>query len=604
MNNQEVFENLARALHLTSKRMQRLSMRQVSSLADLAFKTPIELNSVVKNNNIQDIYDSLTYCNGVEIQFQEFLNALKKIKIVFTSVLEKKLCLALSRLPETQIVNISIFTSLVKYIVRMHTSSASPALDNACSLDIDATRGNVTSSFSCFSSIMRDAPQKNLRKTLNSGIAHSNSCNSMSAVMSHELTTAAAITDSVAREVQSISLLPWESGHIKDDINISNKLRLRIKCLTSDKLEFLSKKLCMITSANMTRSYLSTCLLDVTIYLNPTDAEEVWQQFKYHCINSQYSGYAFAEWMNIPTIVTTTADANPNHMKSDMAAPVPIVTTQVDDDCEPSLADEDVPTVSKHINNASDDIGATSLPNVNGVEAAAVTVVEGNAVEEEVNNRLHYIVKQMQSMRTEFAVVFRRINGCGRLNDNAIKCSEFATALTQAPISMKITDSEAWCIVCDMANLSHTSKSTDSYILYADIITYLDNYIVDKAMQVNYKKSHIIGSLKRKLQSSRDVAGDRIKLYAFTKLLRQRIRNSISSGGSNRREMSSSWDSDRLDYCSSSDLMKLLCIIDVHLTPEESNLLCTYCSSSSDHQSAAELGVKLSSVIVFLGDLL
>lgn len=217
--------------------------------------------------------------------------------------------------------------------------------------------------------------------------------------------------------------------------------------------------------------------------------------------------------------------------------------------------------------------------------------VEANK-ESEMKERNEAIV-QLQDKRPHLAVFFRKRIGLGsRLVENSIKCKDLALELLQPPFSLKISENIAWRLVCDMIGANYLSNPDDTYILFADVINFLD---MEKVTDENYLKNQMKHSLKRKLFDSKQVQGDKVNLYALTSSLRQRQRCVLGRG-------SNSWDASP-DYCSVKELVRLLESIDICVTLEEAKFICMN-ASDDDQIHTNDLNVRLGAAILFLGNII
>jgi len=214
--------------------------------------------------------------------------------------------------------------------------------------------------------------------------------------------------------------------------------------------------------------------------------------------------------------------------------------------------------------------------------------------ESEMKLRNQAIV-QLQDKRPHIAIFFRkRIGNGSRIVENSIKCKDLALELLQPPFSLNISENIAWRLVCDMVGANYLSNPDDAYILFADVINFLD--MEKESESESYLKNQMKHSLKRKLFDSKKVQGDKVNLFALTSSLRQRQRCALGRGHS-------SWDASP-DYCTVKELVRLLESIDVCVTLDEAKFICVNASDDDDQTHTNDLNVRLGAAILFLGSII
>jgi len=223
-----------------------------------------------------------------------------------------------------------------------------------------------------------------------------------------------------------------------------------------------------------------------------------------------------------------------------------------------------------------------------------LTIVDNEEFESQSEMNLRkQAIAQLQEQRPQLAVAFRKRIGLGsRLVENGIKCKDLVSELLQPPFSLDISENVAWRLVCDMIGISYSSDLDKAYILYADVIDFLDS---EKETVEGYATTQLKNSLKRKLFDSNKVLGDKVNLFALTSTLRQRQRHALGRG-------QASWDATP-DYCTVKELIKLLETIDIAITFEEAKFICSN-SSDDDETHTNDIGVRLGEAILFLGSLI
>lgn len=206
-----------------------------------------------------------------------------------------------------------------------------------------------------------------------------------------------------------------------------------------------------------------------------------------------------------------------------------------------------------------------------------------------------------------------------------------------------------------MLRCSVNSPKDTTTIAYRDIMEFLDNAPADvveeayheakvnareggssakvlsptKAQAVSYREEQVRRILVRQLVDSRHVQGDRLRMLSMLHPLRVRLRNMQSSGhtsaagsgagGSQRGQHGSrgegfrssghtsyhtSWDTP--DYCTVSELSKLLQSVDIVYTETELKYICHQIETQGKGgpHYATEVGVKLGAVVLYLSNLL
>lgn len=272
------------------------------------------------------------------------------------------------------------------------------------------------------------------------------------------------------------------------------------------------------------------------------------------------------------------------------------------------------------------------------------------------------ILSELNQQKPMVAFLFRRLGGANNSNHNAstssrasqfnIKAADFAEALTGPPLSLPISRENAWELVCEMLRCSVNSPKETTTITYRDIMEFLDNSPSDvveeayleakasvrsgkagtqqvspsKAQAISYREQQVRRILVRQLVDSRHVQGDRLRMLALLQPLRMRLRamqstgHASSAGSSGQRgqhgsrgegfrssgqsSQHTSWDTP--DYCTVSELSRLLQSVDIVYTETELKYICQELESKSrsGDNYATEVGVKLGGVVLYLSNML
>lgn len=109
--------------------------------------------------------------------------------------------------------------------------------------------------------------------------------------------------------------------------------------------------------------------------------------------------------------------------------------------------------------------------------------------------------------------------------------------------------------------------------------------------------STMMRNIQLKLKNSKAIEGDRIKLLALTKVLRQRQRSALARG----KEVS--WEGVP-DDVSCKELKSLLETVDVQLSEAEAKAVFNLAAGDSDVSVSMGSGVRLGAIILRLGELL
>lgn len=177
---------------------------------------------------------------------------------------------------------------------------------------------------------------------------------------------------------------------------------------------------------------------------------------------------------------------------------------------------------------------------------------------ETIEQRKEESVRILLKNKPQFAFVFRRLGqGSG-----AIKGKALVDTLLAAPFYLPMSYQEAWEFVCALAGVKPTVRESLVVLRYEDAMKYLENYLANVTAGEKYRT---IQQLKYKLHRSGDVRGDRIRLYALTSLLRQRLKNMRMKGNV------STWEGVP-EICSSHEFIYLLSSIGVEIT--QPDFLC------------------------------
>ena len=443
--------------------------------------------------------------------------------------------------------------------------------------------------------LMRDEPPRRVRKPASFGCSASSLLGGR--LVPSGVADGAAVDSAAAPAHVFSACLPWQESEKDERSNLLVNVHSRMRSLSDQKklafLTFIKDKTSVQT--RLSRSVLHEALLAAELRVGSADAELLWSlylKWVSACGGRELTYATVAQWAGLempPALVQLPVAA----AAADEAAPVAVEGTQeeISEDwvvVEQSMVAEEAsppPAPPAELLLAPE---AESAPPACGVDESTARAIAA-----------------LQNMRATVALVFRQLppskdasstTSAATPEQKTVRCSDLAAALTQHPLSLQLSPENAWRLACDLAGAPYASAEATA--AFSDACRFLSDF--DSGSQSKAATDRqLLTSIKRKLQSSKTISGDRVRLFALTASLRSRHRSKLQRGA-----QTASWQG-VADECSVGEFVTLLRGIDVHLSSQEARLVASACRSDKGPADVYFAdGVAIGAAVLFLGNAL